>query len=193
MQTIKVTQTASKKVLPDTVVFDIRLTGENKKHEEASAQLRVQADRCRALLQKAGVREEELTANCACVRAVRQDGKRAYIAQADWKARLPSADERVALISDALDESGVQWDMQWQRELDGGDKELLAQAVRQSREAAERIASAAGGRITSLVSAQYESLPHGNVMLMRASRTETAPVPEPVEVSETVTCIWEMH
>lgn len=191
MRTIKVTQSASQKVAPDTAVLRLRLFCEHKKHAEAVKGLAEK--RTQVLTQLAGVHLEsnEVTTTGKAVDVFVRDGKKVFRAHADIRIELPIEDERFMAALDAVEGSEAELRQSYELKDESVRAALLKRAVTTAHAAAETIAEASGVKVGKLQSVDYTSYgerPH----LMRAmADTAISPEPESIELTETVTCEWE--
>ncbi|MCI8413063.1 MAG: SIMPL domain-containing protein [Clostridia bacterium] len=189
MKTIKVTQSASEKFAPDSIVMRLDLRAENKKYGEAMRLLGGKTAEISAALQNAGLKKEEITTSGACVNNEQRDGKSIFCARSDMRVTLAADDERADSVIDALQKSGSAWTQGYALCNKSYRNELLEKAVSAARDAAQVIASAAGVKLGALVGVEYAADFGGVPRLMRASAVAE---PERIEASETVTCEWEI-
>lgn len=194
MRTIKVTQNASEKLAPDSMVLEVSLRAENKKYADAVQLLHKKTDEITMLLAAAAITEKEITTRGASVSTVRRDGKTLYEAYSGLKLILSVEDQRIGNILDALERSGADWTCEFTLEKSFYRKALIQKAVRKAREAAESIAQAADVKLGKLANVEYAASFGGGVRMMRMAKASMADggAPEPIEATETVTCEWEI-
>lgn len=194
MKTIKVTQNASGKFAPDSVTLRAELFAEHKKSGEAARLLREKTDAVLRALAAAGIQEGEAVTSGTGVSATRREGKTVFYAHADIKLTLAVSDERIEGIAEALEQSGASWRQQYELADNAHREALIEQAVAAAKEDASAIARAAGVRLGELASVEYAASYGGGVRVMRAAMAAdtVSARPEDVELTETVTCAWEI-
>ena len=193
MRTIKVTQSASEKFAPDCAELVLRLSCENKKYSEAVKGLAEQCETGKGLLKAAGLKKGEIVTGGSAVDAFTREGKKVFRAHTELKAALLLTDSRLQAAFDAVEASGLAWSQTYSLKDETARTKVLQQAVERAHKAAETIAEACGVKMGSLQSVEYAS--HGDrPVLMRAVALDASgPAPESIEVSETVTCEWEVE
>ena len=194
MRTIKITQTASEKFAPDCAEMVLRLSCEHKKYSEAVKELAEQCERVKALLTGAGLKAGEIVTGGSAVDAVMREGKKLMRAHTEIKTSLPLSDSRLHAAFDAVEASGLAWSQTYSLKDDAARTKVLKAAVERARSAAETIAAACGTKVGNLQSVEYAS--QGGPVPMRAVMVLDAgggAAPESIEVSETVTCEWEVE
>ncbi len=194
MKTIRVTQNASGKFPPDTVRLSVEISAQHKKSGEAAKLWQEKRSGLLASLSAAGVKEGEVTTHGTGVSCTRQDGKTVFYAHGDCSLSLKISDERMSDITDALEKGNVAWRQQYVLADNTHRASLIAQAVAAAKEDALSIAAAAGVRLGNLTHVEYAAPYGGGARVMRAmANAETIGVrPEEVELSEGVTCEWEI-
>lgn len=109
MRTIKVTQSATEKIAPDSTVIEVRLRSEHKKSSEAARELQEKCSAVISALGACGLGADEVKAGSTSVSTVRRDNKTLFCAQTRLKITLPLGDNRADGCIEALDRSGADW------------------------------------------------------------------------------------
>lgn len=196
MRTIKVTQSASEKFPADCTVLCLRLSCEHRKYTEAVKGLSEKSTHVLVLLAGAQLESHEIVTRGSAVDTVTREGKKLFRAHTEIKAELDVTDARLFAAFDALEASGVAWTQSYTLKDDSHRTELLKKAVEAAHTAAETLARASGvnvGKLQNIDYTSYGERPH----VMRAMALDTgvgaAAEPEGIELSETVTCEWEIE
>ena len=153
MKTIKVSQTASEKFEPDTLIVEIRFNAESKKHSEASDLLRKQSDGAMRLLAAAGLSDGEIKSRGVSVSSYKRDGKTIFCAYENCRISLAVSDKRTDAVTEAVEKSGAEWSCQYRLEDRSYRNALIKRAVSEARDSAvcrtvrRRRASHAGGGV----------------------------------------------
>ena len=193
MRTIKVTQSASERFAPDCAELALRLSCEHKKYSEAVKGLSEQCDRVKGLLKNAGLKQSEVVTGGSTVDSFSREGKKVFRGHTELKTVLLLTDPRLQAAFDAVEASGLAWSQTYSLKDDAVRATVLKKAVACAYKAAETIAEACGVKLGALQSVEYAS--HGDrPMPLRAVALDASgPSPESIEVSETVTCEWEVE
>ena len=193
MRTIQVTQSASEKFAPDCAEMLLRLAAEHKQYSEAVKALSAQCEKAKGLLSGAGLTKGEIVTGGSAVDAVPREGKKLFRAHTELKAVLALTDPRLHAAFDAVEASGLVWSQTYSLKDETVRAKVLEKAVARARKAAETIAAACGVKLGSVQRVEYAS--HDRPMLMRTNLAldGAGASPESIEVSETVTCEWEVQ
>ncbi|MDE7395590.1 MAG: SIMPL domain-containing protein [Clostridiales bacterium] len=196
MRTIKVTQSASEKFPADCAVMTLRLSCEHKKYAEAVKDLSEKSSQVLVLLAGALLESNEIVTGGSAVDTVTREGKKLFRAHTEIKAELSVTDPRLFAAFDALEASGVAWTQSYTLKDDTCRTKLLGKAVDMARNAAETLAKASGVKVGKLQNIDYTSYGE-RPRVMRAMAMDAAvgaaAEPEGIELSETVTCEWEVE
>ena len=195
MKTIKVSQTASEKFEPDTLIVEIRFNAESKKHSEASDLLRKQSDGAMRLLAAAGLSDGEIKSRGVSVSSYKRDGKTIFCAYENCRISLAVSDKRTDAVTEAVEKSGAEWSCQYRLEDRSYRNALIKRAVSEARDSAVQIADAAGVKLGGLAGVEYAAQFGGGARLMRAAAfgaDNVSASPEQIEISESVTCECEI-
>ncbi len=191
MKTIKVTQTASEKFAPDTVVFELTLAVESKKYADAADKLRAMTTAVTQALKAAKLAKNELTSSGSAISSVHRDGKIVFHAHESMKISLSVGDCRLGDVAAALEESGAQWSQSYMLADKSHKMSLIEKAVKAAHEVAVTIASAANVKLGALSGVEYGAQ-YGGPRMFKAAAFSDSVEPEQITAEETVTCEWEI-
>lgn len=194
MHTVKVTQSASGKFAPDRAVFRIELRAEHKRSDQAAKALQQKRDGVLRKLAAAGLCEGEVTFRNAGCAAMRKEDKTVFCAYGDLTASLAVIDNRMQTVTAALEKSETAWRQSYELQDTSHRETLMAQAVAAAKRDALALVTAAGARLGALTGIEYAAS-FGGARVMRAMAREesVSALPEPIEVTETVTCEWTIE
>lgn len=197
---ISVSASAKAKLPPDTVEIRLTAKGEAKKYAEAVECADAVADAAVATFKKAGF--DNVRSDSARVYAVRNDKKTVgYRASREFFVEFAFEMERMSAALEALGGVACEWNIAFKLKDRSKSDELVAGAVKTARRNAEIIAKAAGVKLGKLANAQYSSYGSEPVHMAKLRTFAAADTyagaaddvaPEDVEISESVTCSWEI-
>lgn len=198
---ISVSASAKAKLPPDTVEIRLTANGEAKKYAEAVESADAVADAAVATLKKADF--ADVRADSVRVSTVRNEKKIiGYRASREFYVEFPYDKKRMSDALDALAEVVCAWSVGFKLKDRSKSDELVAAAVETAKKNAEIIAKAAGVKLGRLADAQYATYGGEGGVHLAKFRAYNAAVdcagaaddvsPEDVEISESVTCSWEI-
>lgn len=195
---ITVSKTVSAKVAPNNIVIHVRTECDGKTSKDATQK----ENALSAAFKKAMngfISDGLIVALCdARISKITQGGKAVgYKACRDCTVECEYDGEKLIAVTDALEGLGVSLRVEFTYEDDGLKNALIKQAVESARADAEIIAAAAGVKITAFARAEYASSDGAGPMLLRAapmnSFADGITEPQPITVSQSVTCSWEVE
>ncbi len=189
---ITVTETSSEKLPADYVNITITACAESKAYSDASDKADALALAAVSAIKAIGINVLTSGVNIGTLR----DGKKitGYRATCSFTAGFDYDKKILSKCLEAVASSECEWRVSFSLKDRSASKRVTEKAVVAARESAETIAHAAGVKLGKLVKVDYApSHGGGRVMLMRAAYDGAAGAePEEIEVSESVTCSFEI-
>lgn len=189
---ITVTCTATKELAPDCVRIDVTVAGEDSTPEKANAARAALCDSLNKQLKEMGVK---LTAGAMYTAQKYKDGKPiAFRAQQTLCAEFDYDVELLNGVMAVLNGAQVEWRRSYRaKKVEKARNELKKQAVQDARRHAAVLAEAAGVKLGNLAKIDYVSDGGAAPVMLRAVHIAEADVaPEPIRLSESVTCAWQL-
>lgn len=192
MKTIQVTQSASEQLAPDSTVIEIRLHSENESYAAAAKQLHKTTAETLDRLCACGL-GDEVKRQSESVSSVQYNGKTKFEGNGSLRITLAVSDARIEKCIEALEQSGAPWRQSFVLTDTSYRNGLIAKAVQAAHDAAQTIAAAANVHLGTLANVEYAaSFGGGARMLCAMGRSGDNATPDTIEVTEAVTCSWEI-
>ncbi len=217
MRTIKVTGKGTLRLAPDTTRLTVTLRGTYRDYAEALRRSAEGSDKLRELSVSLGFESADLKTLSFDVDARYEgvhmpDGTfRQQFAGYEFthvlKLEFPSDNDLLGKLLSAFAGSGVEPELQISytvKDKESAKTALLESAVKSAREKAETLCSASGVTLNdiqsidySLADAAFETRPMARGLMaaeaMKSAAFDAGIVPDDIEVSDTVTVVWEIE
>ena len=190
---ITVTSTATKELAPDCVRIDITIAGEDATPEKASVACVIHRDSLKDKLDGIGVK---LAAGSMYTSQKYKDGKpTSFRAQQTFSAEFDYDVDLLNKVIEILNGVQAEWRRSYRaKKVDKARDALKKQAVQDARRNAEVLAEAAGVKLGKLAKIDYVSDGAAAPVMLRAMHIADSDIaPEPIRLSETVTCGWAIE